>query len=130
MNAQATAPKSGTGWRWVLLAGLFEVGFTYALKMEQRDPRYLTMFIVFAVISFECLARALKTLPLGTAYAVWTGIGSVGTILLGAVLFGESVTPLRLTLLGLLVASLVGLKLLGQTGTQTEAEPPALSRDG
>lgn len=115
MNAQATAPKSGTGWSWVLLAGLFEVGFTYALKMEQRDPRYLPMFIVFAVISFECLARALKSLPLGTAYAVWTGIGSVGTIILGTALFGESLSPMHLALLMVLIGALVGLKLLERT---------------
>ena len=110
MTAQAR--QTGGAWVWVLLAGLFEVGFTYALKMSQQDDKYLGAFLLCAVISFECLAQALKTLPVGLAYAVWTGIGSVGTILLGLLLFGDSLSALRLGLLAVLVASIVGLKVL------------------
>ena len=113
---------SGAAWGWVLLAGLFEVGFTYTLKMSQQDDKYLGLFLLCAVISFECLSKALKTLGVGLAYAVWTGIGavgsvvagigSVGTILLGLLLFGDSLSALRLGLLAVLVASIVGLKVL------------------
>lgn len=106
-----TRSGAGAAWAWVALAGLFEVGFTYALKMEQHSGKYLGLFIVCAVLSFECLSRALKGLPIGLAYAVWTGIGSVGTILAGLLLFGDSLSPLRLTLLTILVGCIVGLKV-------------------
>ena len=96
----------------MLLAGLFEVGFTYALKMEAQDRSYLAMFLVCAVISFECLSQALKSLPVGLAYAVWTGIGSVGTIALGLLRFGESASVLRLGLLAVLVGCILALKML------------------
>ena len=111
MTAPAPQTKNAA-WGWVLLAGLFEVGFTYTLKMSQQDDKYLGLFLLCAVISFECLSKALKTLGVGLAYAVWTGIGAVGTILLGLLLFGDSLSALRLGLLAVLVASIVGLKVL------------------
>ena len=75
---QDTQKKTGSGWGWVLLAGLFEVGFTYALKMWQHNENYGALFLVCAILSFECLSRSLRTLPVSLAYAVWTGIGAAG----------------------------------------------------
>lgn len=100
-----------TGWSWLLLAGVLEIGFATALKLEQQDARFGLLFLVCAVLSFECLARALRQIPLSTAYAIWTGIGSIGAVAAGALLFGESLSPVRLLLLGLLIAALAGLKL-------------------
>ncbi|GHF94178.1 QacE family quaternary ammonium compound efflux SMR transporter [Deinococcus piscis] len=100
-----------SGWLWLALAGLFEVGMATALKLSQMQGEYRLAFIVLAVLSFECLARAIRTIPLGLAYATWTGIGAVGAMLLGNVLFGETLTPLRLGLLAALLAALIGLKL-------------------
>lgn len=113
MTAPAPQTKNAA-WGWVLLAGLFEVGFTYALKMSQHDGKYLGLFLLCAIVSFECLAQALKTLPVGLAYAVWTGIGSVGTILVGLVLFGDSLSALRLGLLTVLIGSIAGLKIVNR----------------
>ncbi|GAA4022925.1 multidrug efflux SMR transporter [Deinococcus rubellus] len=100
-----------TGWHWLALAGLLEIGFATALKLEQTRPQFLYVFLVCAYFSFDFLARALKTIPLGTAYAVWTGIGSVGAVAVGSLLFGEGLSLVRLALLGVLVAALIGLKL-------------------
>lgn len=107
------------GWSWVLLAGLFEVGFTYALKMEQHDKSYLGLFIVCAILSFEFLSRSLKTLPISLAYAVWTGIGSVGAVVVGIIKFGDTLSPIRLLLLTVLIGAILGLKLVG--GREKEA---------
>lgn len=100
-----------TAWHWLILAGLLEIGFVTALKLEQTRPFFFWVFLVCAYFSFDFLSRALKAIPLGTAYAIWTGIGSVGAVLVGAVLFGESLSSTRLLILGLLIAALVGLKL-------------------
>lgn len=100
------------GWAWLLLAGLFEIGMATALKLSQDHSNYMVAFVVLAVLSFECLAQAIKTIPLSTAYAIWTGIGAVGAVTLGAALFGEELSPLRLALLAGLIAALVGLKLV------------------
>ncbi|OLV17955.1 Quaternary ammonium compound-resistance protein SugE [Deinococcus marmoris] len=113
------------GWLWLALAGVFEVGFTTALKLEQQDSRYIVAFLICAVFSFEALSRAIKTIPLSVAYAVWTGIGAVGTVIVGASMFGESLSPIRMVLLTLLIAVLIGLKL-AQPGQKPakEAAPP------
>lgn len=104
-------PSASSAWLWLVLGGLFEVGFTTALKLQQQDARYGIVFLICAILSFDFLARAIKTIPLGTAYAIWTGIGAVGTVAVGATLFHESLSPLRLLLLGGLIAALIGLKL-------------------
>ena len=117
-TVQEAPKKTGSGWGWVLLAGLFEVGFTYALKMEQQDKSYLGMFIVCAVLSFEFLSRSLKTLPVSLAYAVWTGIGSVGAVIVGILKFGDTLSPVRLLLLALLIAAILGLKLVDGHGKE------------
>ena len=102
-----------TGWHWLILGGLMEIGFATALKLEQTQPLYFYVFLVCAYLSFDFLARALKTIPLGTAYAIWTGIGAVGAVIVGTALFGERLSPARLVLIGLLIAALIGLKLVG-----------------
>ena len=100
-----------TDWHWMVLAGLLEIGFATALKLEQTRPQFLYVFLVCAYFSFDFLSRALKTIALGTAYAIWTGIGSVGAVAVGSLIFGEGLSVLRLLLLGVLVAALIGLKL-------------------
>lgn len=100
-----------TGWVALILAGLFEIGFTTALKLQQKDRRYLWLFLVCAITSFGLLNEAIKTIPLGTAYAIWTGIGAVGTTVVGMVLFRDRVRPLSLALLGAVIVLIVGLKV-------------------
>ena len=102
-------------WIVLVLAGLFEVGWAVGLKYTDGLTRPLpTALTVLAMaVSLALLGLALKTLPLGTAYAVWTGIGTVGTALLGVWLFGEPAAALRLVCIGLIVAGIVGLKLAG-----------------
>ncbi|MFT3860132.1 DMT family transporter [Micropruina sp.] len=99
---------------WVTLAaaGVFEVGFTTCLKLEERSKWFVVPFLVCAAISFTLLSQAMQTIPLGTAYAVWTGIGAVGTVIVGALAFGERLRPAALALLGVVVAMIIGLKVL------------------
>ncbi len=99
-------------WLILITAGLFEVGFTTCLKLEQRSKWYIVPFLACAAISFTLLSEAMKTIPLGTAYAVWTGIGAVGTVLVGALAFGDRLKPASLALLGVVVAMIAGLKVL------------------
>lgn len=101
-------------WLALTLAGLLEVGWAYGLKLESEQPRNLAVLagtIVLMVLSFYFLSLALKSIPMGTAYAVWTGIGALGTVLVGIVIFKEPRTALRLLFLLGLVLCLVGLKL-------------------
>ena len=101
-------------WIILLLAGLAEVGWAVGLKYTEGFTRlWPTLGTVTAmVVSLLLLGLALKTLPLGTAYAIWTGIGTIGTVVLGILLFGESAALLRLACIGLIVAGIVGLKLV------------------
>ncbi len=100
-------------WATLILAGILEVGWAVGLKytdgFSKPWPSVATIFAMVA--SMYLLARATATLPIGTAYAVWVGIGAVGAAIFGIVLFGESTSALRLTFLVLLVASIVGLKV-------------------
>jgi quaternary ammonium compound-resistance protein SugE len=100
---------------WVVLfvAGLLEVGWAVGLKYTEGFSRlWPTVGTGVALVaSMGLLGVALRTLPLGTAYAVWTGIGSVGTAVLGIILFREPATAMRLTCIGLIVAGIIGLKL-------------------
>jgi quaternary ammonium compound-resistance protein SugE len=99
-------------WTLLIIAGLFECGWAIGLKYTQGFtvfwPSLLT--VIAMVISFWLLSMAMKTIPIGTAYAVWTGIGAVGVALLGITLFGESSNPLRLIFLLLIILGIVGLK--------------------
>ena len=101
-----------TGWAWLLIAGVFEIGMTTALKLEQQNQQFIWVFLACAIIGFECLAKAMRTIPLGLAYAIWTGIGAVGTVLVGALAFGERLKPAALALLAVVLAMIVGLKVV------------------
>ena len=101
-------------WAVLILAGLFEVGWAVGIKYTEGFTRpWPTVGTVAAmVVSLGLLGLALRSLPLGTAYAVWTGTGTVGTVALGIWLFGESADALRLLCIALVVAGIVGLKLV------------------
>jgi quaternary ammonium compound-resistance protein SugE len=100
-------------WFLLFVAGLFEIGWAVGLKytdgFTRLWPSVATLLALAA--SMILLAVAAKTLPLGTAYTVWTGIGVAGTVVLGIVLFGESASPLRLACVALILVGIVGLKL-------------------
>jgi len=100
-------------WFILFLAGLFEVAWAVGLKYTEGFtrlwPSVLTALAMAASVGL--LGLAMKHLPLGTAYAIWTGIGALGTVTLGILLFGESVAPLRLLSIALILCGLVGLKL-------------------
>ncbi len=101
---------------WIILfvAGLLETGWAIGLKYTEGFTRLVPSIWTIAsmVVSLGLLGLALKTLPVGTAYAVWTGIGTVGTALLGIILFGEPATAMRLACIGLIVSGIIGLKLV------------------
>ena len=101
-------------WIYLLFAGLFEVGWAIGLKYTEGFSRLVpSLWTVAAMaLSLALLGLALKTLPVGTAYAVWTGIGAVGTAVLGIYLFGEPATAARLGCIGLIVAGIIGLKVV------------------
>ena len=101
-------------WVYLFVAGLFEVGWAVGLKYTAGFTRLVPTLLTLASmgLSLGALGLALKELPLGTAYAVWTGIGTIGTVILGIALFGESADALRLLCIVLIVAGIVGLKLV------------------
>ncbi|AGB71292.1 MULTISPECIES: quaternary ammonium compound efflux SMR transporter SugE [Rhizobium] len=100
-------------WFLLFLAGLFEIGWAVGLKYTDGFTRLVptVLTVISMVISVVLLGLAVKTLPMGTAYAVWTGIGTVGTVLLGIWLLGDPATFVRLLCIGLIVAGIAGLKL-------------------
>jgi quaternary ammonium compound-resistance protein SugE len=100
-------------WLFLFVAGLMEVCFTTALRYVEGFTRFgpTLLFVLFMVASLYCLERAARDIPLGTAYAVWTGIGAAGTVLVGALFFHEPISALRLAFLAMLIASIVGLRL-------------------
>ena len=101
-------------WLALVIAGLFEIAWAIGLKYTQGFTRLVpgVLTVGAMVVSILLLAFATKKLPLGTAYAVWTGIGAVGAVTLGILLFGESAQPLRLACVGLIVVGILGLKLV------------------
>jgi quaternary ammonium compound-resistance protein SugE len=101
-------------WLYLFAAGLAEIGWAVGLKYTHgfTKPVPTALTIGSMVISLWLLGLALRTLPLGTAYAIWTGIGTVGTVILGIVLFAESADAMRLACIVLIVAGIVGLKLV------------------
>ena len=103
-----------TAWVVLIIAGLFETGWAIGLKYSENFTRFWPSVLtaVSMLISVYMLSWSLKTLPVGTGYAVWTGIGSLCTAILGIYLFGESVAVARLVCLGLIVAGIVGLKIV------------------
>ena len=102
-------------WVLLLVAGLLEIVSSISMKASQGFTKYHFTAITFiaAWLSFWLLGLALRHLPVGTAYAVWTGIGAVGATVLGIVVFGESVTVARIGCIALIVCGIVGLKVLG-----------------
>jgi quaternary ammonium compound-resistance protein SugE len=100
-------------WVYLMVAGLFEVAWAIGLKYTQGFSRLLPSLatVTCMAASVGLLGLALRTLPIGTAYAMWTGIGAVGTAALGIYLFGEAATALRLGCIGLILLGIVGLKI-------------------
>jgi len=100
-------------WIYLLLAGLFEIVWAIGLKYTEGFTRLWPTVVTVAamVVSMGLLGIAAKDLPIGTAYAIWTGIGAVGAAILGIVLFAEPATALRIASIGLIVAGVIGLKL-------------------
>ena len=105
-------------WTFLLVAALLEVGWASGLKYTEgfTKPVPTVLVVIALTASMVLLAIAARTLPIGTAYAVWTGIGTAGTALLGMYLFGESASPVRLLCIGMIIAGVFGLKLAGDGG--------------
>ena len=104
-------------WLILVLAGLFEVGWAIGLKYTHGFSRLWPTVgtVVAMLVSLALLGIAMKSLPVGTAYAVWVGVGAVGTVILGIILFGEPANPARLISVGLIIAGIIGLKLAAAT---------------
>ncbi len=100
-------------WTYLFLAGLFEMGFAVAIKFMDghKNIPWSIVFYVCIILSFSFLEQATKSIPIGTAYAVWTGIGGVGVAIIGMVLMGDPITLWRILFLVLLIVSMIGLKL-------------------
>ena len=102
-------------WALVVLAGLFEIGFAAALKQSDgfSEPVPTILFFILGATSFMLLSRALRSLPIGSAYAVWTGIGGAGTAIVGMVFLNEPVEVFRLVSIALILSGVVGLQIGG-----------------
>ncbi len=103
-------------WLILIIAGLFEVGFTTCLKLSNnfKDIGWSVGFFVCITLSFLLLNKAIQTIPLGTAYGVWTGIGAVGTVIMGIFFYNEPADFWRLFFIFLLISSIVGLKMVSE----------------
>jgi quaternary ammonium compound-resistance protein SugE len=101
-------------WLFLLLAGFFEICFTIALKFSEGFSRFIPSIItvIFIVLSFFCVSQSMKTIPIGTAYAVWAGIGAAGTVVCGIIFFGDSYHIIRLVSITLIIIGIIGLKLV------------------
>jgi len=100
-------------WFWLILGGLFEVGFTTSLRFVDgfRNVPWTLAFLVSVAISMGLLELASRSIPMGTAYAVWGAIGAIGTVVVGMIWFHEPTTTIRLLLILAIVAAIAGLKL-------------------
>lgn len=101
-------------WVYLVVAGLFEVVWALGLKYTEgwTRPWPSAGTVAAMVVSFWCLSQALRSIPIGTGYAIWTGIGAVGVAAFGILVFGESASPARLACIAMIVAGVVGLKLV------------------
>ena len=99
-------------WIYLLLAGIFEIGFAIGMKYSDGFSKPLPTLATVgaALVSLYLMSQAMKSIPVGTAYAIWTGIGTIGTVILGIALFGESASALRLGCIALIIAGIIGLK--------------------
>ena len=113
-TTRVPSKRSAVAWFVLFLAGLLEIGWAVGLKQTAGFTRLLPSLLTIASMagSVGLLGVALRSLPLGTAYAVWTGIGTVGTALLGILLYGEAADAARLACIGMILAGIVGLKLV------------------
>lgn len=102
-------------WAMLLLGGLFEIGFTTCLRFVDgfRSLPWTLGFLLSVILSMSLLERAARTIPMGTAYAVWGGIGALGTVLVGAIWFGEPLGSIRILLILGLIGCIAGLRLVG-----------------
>ena len=100
-------------WFWLILGGAFEVGFTTSLRFVEgfRNLPWTLAFLASVTVSMGLLEYAARTIPMGTAYAVWGGIGAIGTVAVGMMWFGEPSTTLRLLLILAIVLAIAGLRL-------------------
>lgn len=100
-------------WLWLIVGGLFEVGFTTSLRFVDgfRNVPWTIAFLVSVAISMALLEYAARSIPMGTAYAVWGGIGAVGTVAVGILWFGEPTTTVRLLLILVIVGAIAGLRI-------------------
>lgn len=103
-------------WLLLILAGLMEIGFTTCLKLSHNftDYRWGAGFILCSVLSFLLLNKAIQTIPIGVGYAVWTGIGAVGTVLVSIIFHKEPMSVWKLVFIFMLVSSIVGLKVVAE----------------
>ncbi|MFN7112816.1 MAG: quaternary ammonium compound efflux SMR transporter SugE [Alphaproteobacteria bacterium] len=106
-------------WVYLFFAGLFEIGWAVGLKYSESFTRPLPTLVtvVCLIVSMVLLALAVRSLPIGTAYAIWTGIGAIGAVAAGIVLFHEPATAARLFFAGLIVVGIIGLKVASPAGT-------------
>lgn len=104
-------------WFYLIIAGLFEVGFTTSLKLSDNftNKGWAALFFVSITLSFYFLNKAIEMIPIGTAYAIWTGIGAVGTVLVGILLFKEPSDFWRMFFIVILIGSILGLKFVSQS---------------
>lgn len=100
-------------WVYLVVAGVLEIVFAYFMKASEGFTRLMpaSLTIITGITSVVLLSTALRSLPVGTGYAVWTGIGAAGTAIVGMALLGESASPLRVACIGLIVAGVIGLRL-------------------
>ena len=100
-------------WLWLIIGGLFEIGFTTSLRFVDgfRNVPWTIAFLVSVAISMALLELAARSIPMGTAYAVWGGIGAVGTVIVGIAFFDEPATLIRILLILAIVAAIAGLRL-------------------
>lgn len=101
-------------WVFLLVAGVLEVGWAYGLKVSEgfSKPIPSILTVIGMIFSFLALSQAVRDLPLGTAYAIWTGIGAVGTVIVGIVVFREPADLARMLCVGMIVAGVIGLRVV------------------
>lgn len=104
-------------WVYLVCAGFFEIGFTTFMKLSDNftNWKYSVLFMICAIVSFTLLGEAMKGISLGTSYAVWTGIGAVGTAIVGMIFFGDPATMGRIFFLALIIIGVVGMKFISHT---------------